>query len=547
MFDWLKEKPDHPMYSLDEAVRLVGDVSKADSAKTLTELTSCLTSVKDTPGFRPEVRASVVKFLDESAQLHERKIFAAYLAQSHLRDGRGKMPWQLVHDFWNQLGEAYRVCLADYRADADAATEAAKSDLPVLAAREMRARAHAIKLLQMRYQPLPDATWPPLYEAYSDAEAMGYAAKSVRIYPAEEPASSPRAEFLKALMLEAAYTDNMAPEQIELAFRTASRFASAFLLARQPEAGTTFIVDLAKPLPPRPISLEDGPGDGLRCFGAGLALPKIEDMVKQNEQGLIAHEQRLGTEHSSAQKVTVLKHLLLYWGEKPPHREKTRLKISGEVSIVHGYRNVCDYIVHIDFSAMGEIAEGMDVKLKERSGFGLVEHAAKEPPETWMQQDASDWGVGATVPPQVGKWVAVGSLCAVKPAGGQAWWAAVVRRLQSDAHNRTNAGIEILAKKPMAVWLRALGQEDAKASNWETTSGAFTYDYLHAVMLSDHARAENRPVLLLEKDRFAPNQIYEMMVGDKSRHVILRSFLEQGEDYDLGSFDWYQPQDKRAA
>ena len=125
-----------------------------------------------------------------------------------------------------------------------------------------------------------------------------------------------------------------------------------------------------------------------------------------------------------------------------------------------------------------------------------------------MQQDASDWGVGATVPPQVGKWVAVGSLCAVKPAGGQAWWAAVVRRLQSDAHNRTHAGIEILAKKPMAVWLRALGQEDAKASNWETTSGAFTYDYLHAVMLTDHAKAENRPVLLLEKDRFAPNQIY---------------------------------------
>ena len=38
-----------------------------------------------------------------------------------------------------------------------------------------------------------------------------------------------------------------------------------------------------------------------------------------------------------------------------------------------------------------------------------------------------------------------------------------------------------------------------------------------------------------------------MMVGDKSRHVILRAFLEQGEDYDLGSFDWYQPQDKSAA
>ena len=99
----------------------------------------------------------------------------------------------------------------------------------------------------------------------------------------------------------------------------------------------------------------------------------------------------------------------------------------------------------------------------------------------------------------------------------------------------------------MAVWLRVLGSRDAKVSDWETTSGSFAYDYLHAVMLTDHAKAENRPVLLLEKNRFAPDQIYEMMVGDKSRHVILKQFVEQGEDYDLGSFDWYQPQDKPEA
>jgi hypothetical protein len=78
-------------------------------------------------------------------------------------------------------------------------------------------------------------------------------------------------------------------------------------------------------------------------------------------------------------------------------------------------------------------------------------------------------------------------------------------------------------------------------------SGSFAYEYLHAVMLTDRAKANDRPVLLLEKNRFVPGQIYEMMVGDKSRHVILKQFLEQGEDYDLGSFEWYQGEVARPA
>jgi hypothetical protein len=122
-----------------------------------------------------------------------------------------------------------------------------------------------------------------------------------------------------------------------------------------------------------------------------------------------------------------------------------------------------------------------------------------------------------------------------------------VHRLRCDEKNRVGAGIEVLARKPVAVWLRVLGRHEAKVSDWETVSGSFSYEYLHAVMLTDHVKAHDRPVLLLVKNQFVPGQIYEMMVGDKSRHVILKEFLEQGEDYDLGSFEGYQGEATRRA
>ncbi len=92
----------------------------------------------------------------------------------------------------------------------------------------------------------------------------------------------------------------------------------------------------------------------------------------------------------------------------------------------------------------------------------------------------------------------------------------------------------------MAVWLRVLGQGDASVANWETTSGSFTYEYLQAIVLSDHVKADERPVLLLEKNCFVPGHLYEMMMGEKSRFVRLAEFLEQGEDYDMGSFEWHE-------
>ncbi len=429
MFDWLDKKPDHPMFSVEEAKRLLADLPKDKPDKALEEITSWLGSVKETPGFRLDVRIGVIKLLDETAQTQERKVLAQYLAEPHLREIHGKQFWQAVHDFWTRLAEVHGVCIAEYQRAAKT-TVAVKDDLPVITSRAIRALACRMKLLLMRYEPVEEAIWAGLYRLYSFAEVAGFAESRVRVYPTEAVHTTAQIEFLKAMMLDTAYTENLPPEQIELAFRTASRYAISFVFGAQPAPGCNFVADLSRPAAPRHVAPDDKPVATLRYFGAGPALPKLEEMVKQNEQGLLTAEQRFGEEFSSGQKLTVLRHLLLYWGSSPPLRHKTRVKLSGELSIVHGYRAVCKYITHIEASGMGEVTEGLDVKLKQKKGLGITEEEIEEPPEIWMEEDASDWGVGVVVPQNGGKWVAVGCLCAIKLPAGPPGWAGVGRRRQ---------------------------------------------------------------------------------------------------------------------
>lgn len=51
----------------------------------------------------------------------------------------------------------------------------------------------------------------------------------------------------------------------------------------------------------------------------------------------------------------------------------------------------------------------------------------------------------------------------------------------------------IMSKRPIATHLRVLGDEAHKASNWETSSGGFTYRYMRALLMPDTVRPMTGP------------------------------------------------------
>ncbi|OGT00036.1 MAG: hypothetical protein A2Y51_00615 [Gallionellales bacterium RIFCSPLOWO2_02_60_31] len=117
----------------------------------------------------------------------------------------------------------------------------------------------------------------------------------------------------------------------------------------------------------------------------------------------------------------------------------------------------------------------------------------------------------------------------------------MIRRLQTDSKGAVHVGIEILAKKPLSVWLRALGRGAEKISNWETSSGSFEYDYLPVILLPDAYNSYVHATMLMESGSYVPDNIFEMMMGEKSRDIKLTNLLAEGEDYEQVSFQWLNP------
>jgi hypothetical protein len=246
-FKILNDKPDHPMYDVAEAKKLLADLPKNDPLKALDEITSWLTSVKDTPGFRPERRTGIIMLLDETGQPFHAELLRQYLAAPHLQDFQGMRLWQGAHGFMRALAEAYAVCVHEYQ-QAEKKPLAIKGQMPVICVRLLRAVAEQMKLELMRYLEVEQTVWDQLYMHYNFAEANQFADVMVHAYPSHVIHTNPQRELLRAVILYVSSPGTLAPDQIEVSYRISARLASLFISRKH----LTLIarISLTSPSPP---------------------------------------------------------------------------------------------------------------------------------------------------------------------------------------------------------------------------------------------------------------------------------------------------------
>ena len=279
----------------------------------------------------------------------------------------------------------------------------------------------------------------------------------------------------------------------------------------------------------------------MRFFGAVRALPAIEKIIDQNERSLIRQEQRFGNEFTPEGKLTVLKHLHMYWAKEQPHRHQERRDISVTIEVVHSFRTISKLVTHMDLGNAVNLSEKDAATLKEMSSINLAaDEDADYTTEVWTILDVSTRGVGGVLPKNAGAWVKIGDLCGIKATNNPLWWIGLIRRLKTDK-GTIHVGIEILAKKPLSVWLRTLGKGAEKVSNWESSSGSFEYDYLPAILLPDANNSYANATMLMESGKYVFEAIYQVMMGEKSRDIKLAGLLEEGEDFEQVGFQWLNP------
>lgn len=539
MFKIFDSKPDHPLFDVAEAKRLLVAMKRDDYFKALDEIATWLETIKDTEGFKPEVRNEIIMLLDEEGQPFYSELLLLYLGEPHLQDFEGMQLWRELHGFMKTLFESYAICIGEYQKLEKPPTQFTER-LPVICVRMMRALAEQIKIELMHYVDIEQPAWERLVYCYKFAADHQFAETLVFAYPRQALHISPQRELLRAMMLDISSPATLAQDQIEVCFRIITRMVSYFDFKEAPTADCPYWIDLDKPREPQHATSDLKAKLTMRFFGASRAVPKITEIINQHELELIQQEQRFGTELTPAGKLTVLKHVQDHWGNDHIERHQARRKINTAIEVVHSFATINKLVTRMDIDNAVNISEEDAAILKERSSINLVatEETVDFTAEKWVVSEASLSELSGIIPKSAGNWVKIGDLCGIKAENSPLWWVGTINRLHTGANGALHFGIEMLAKKPLSVWLRTLGKGAEKVSAWESSSGSFAYDYISVILLPDINNSYVNATMLMASGNYSKDAIYEVMLGEKSREIKLAGLLHEGEDYEQVNFNW---------
>jgi hypothetical protein len=507
MLNWFNtSKIDHPLAAAKESARVVDDLPR-DPFKALEEISFWLDSVNTTTGFRLDRRLELAGELDLAARTHLRKLAQDYL-QVRQRKFHEHRLWSVLTRFWQLAGEAYDACIEGYRDDAPGAG-AIRQRLALVVGRALHARGQRLKWLLLRYGPIESVLWGDLGRLQLFAESKAIADSAVTLYDGMA-ASSASQELTRALMLAAASTESLLPEQIDLAERSVAWFAPRVALAAAPQSGCTHVFDCAMRQPPQ--RHRGGARDAsVRYLDPGDACAEIARLLRiLDAEGVLPSDIALGADADPAAVGTVWRHLLQYWQASPPERRYQRRPVNVRLTVISGFDALMDALegtraATLDFSD-GQPAAG---------------------PESWVAQDASDGGYGALVPAAPGDWLGIGALVALRAEGETRWGAGVVRRVQRSGEQEYRLGIERLARVAYAIRLAPSGV---------ISSFNATRDNDPGVLLTPKPDAERQVRLLLRSGTYTAGQALEIRVRGQVYEAHPARLVESGRDYDLAVF-----------
>ena len=492
-------KPDHPMADLKEARKILDEVPAGDPHKALEELGNWLDSVSATEGFKAELRAQLLFLIDEAAQPHVRKLVRDYISSVRLSKFQEGRLWGAIHGYWRQAALAFSVCVDAYGSGARG-TEGYKAGIVLLTVRALRALGQQMRWQYMRYGPFEESLWGAVAKIYALAENRKYARSKAVCYAAIPGETSPEQEFLRAVMLASSSPDSLLPVEIELAERLIAHFSASFTLVLDQQPDIAYWIDLATNQPPLRIARPPQRAPTLRFFAAGKAMQELEELLgKVKATNLVPSTVNLGGTYEPAMVLDVLRHLALYWSSKPPERKHPRHRVKTRLAVAHGLDGVLG-------------ALGASVSLD-------FESAATE---SWIVENVSAGGFGASIPQIKGEWLKIGCLLALQPEGGTNWVLGIVRRLNRESPQQGSVGIQTLSRTMESVQLRA--QDGAEGGE------------ICVLLESQGIVTASEAMVVMRNGVFVPGQNMEFEYQGKQIMLLPHGITEHGDDYELAKY-----------
>jgi len=480
-----------------------------DEQKAMDEILFWLDSVNSTEAFKLERRFELLNEVYQATRSRVRKFGEKYM-QLRLQKFHENRIWTAQTEYWRLTGTGYMRCVEGFQAN-DAGSNRIKSSLPVIVSRGLHAIGQQLIWSLLRYSPIDMVAWADLGRLYAFAEQSGFEADVVPLYKGAAGGSSARSEALQTLMLAVASAEGLQPEQIEIAKRSVALFVHHSLIGREALPACTHVFDLALSEPPRRTGRAvPAAGASVRFFGAGSACDEMSRLLDSMlGEGSLPSSLNLGASYEPQAIAAVWRHLVQYWSSKPPERRSARRATDVPLSVVQGFRGLSNQFMKVSEDSL-DFTHGVGPRV-----------------ETWVADNVSTGGYGATALVQNSQWVHVGVLVGLKAQGETHWSAGIVRRLSRSDEQHWRLGIQILVPGVVPVKLMPFGK--IAASN-------VVRDHDFGILVTHRPDADRGIQLMIAADTFSPGQALQMSVNDQVFQLAPVKLLQSTDQFDLARF-----------
>lgn len=511
MLSWLKSSPvtDHPMADPKGARAVLQDLPMHSPSQALETLSDHLEGLRDAIGLKATRVLEIVELIDQTAKPLQRKLSQDYFLAANRSAAQEARMAHVAGTFWLRLADAYRM-LIEMHETGDPSAQAIRGQLPTLAARAIRAANLHLKWRLFRYNPVMPDFWAGVGRVFQVAEARGFSAGRVTVYPGVWGESTVQREFLKPLMLAVSSTDSLSPVQVEIVERICAQFSEFFVMQKQPSTGCHFWLDITLDKAPARVAERIALSPNLRFFGpanAAYELEKLGAAIKAS--GAVPSTVNLGGDYPPELVTEVLRHLQRYWAPQPPARQASRRRSEERIEVVHGLGDVLTAVA----------GDPLDLDFDDRRL------------ETWTVADESAGGFGAIAPAARNDWLAIGTLLGIKYEDGAAWGVGIVRRMHHDARSRRHVGIEMFARGVTAVKLLPVLPDGRVHPDDELGE-----DALLLPSAADNSLGKMEVTLVMKLGTFSPQKSYGMRMYSIDYLLVPKRLIEAGQDFDIADY-----------
>ncbi len=369
-----------------------------------------------------EAMLEALRRLDDAAMPRLRAVDSAY-HQMQRPARRDEMRWwRLMHGYCAALANACEFVLTAARQQPG---QQRRPALAWLSTRLIGVLATQYQWAQLHYGPVTPVLWQRAGHALLLAEELGLANVATPL----PGAPSANVEYARLLLLHAASLNALLPREMALAARVVNHLLPGFVLSRQADQGSCYWVDLASSRPPQRLTQPpETSSSGTRFITSAGAQGALSDLMANVARGGPLPAGLWGEKQNGNALLAVLQHLSAQLSPFPQARSATRHPVKHRMSVLHG------------------LPMAWQVFAWRSANF---DHAKDG--ESWIVEDVSSGGLGASLVWRGNDWLKVGALLSMCPEGGNNWLLGCVRRCQRASDGTARLGIEVLGRRVQSV------------------------------------------------------------------------------------------------